>query len=107
MTSINYPNVTTADRGTVTLGRTTYQVRELLFSAYVDAISGDERPAKSEYHLVGPRGATYLVRPFLYRNPAHDTGVHQVISLTSGAPLRVRGNEVRVVVLGDVIEVAS
>jgi hypothetical protein len=104
MTSTAYPTVTTAARGTVTLGRTTYDVVELLFSEYVDAITGATRPASSEHHLIGPRGARYLLRGFLYRNGATDTGIRQVISLTSGAPLRVRGNEVRVVVVGDIIE---
>lgn len=51
--------------------------------------------------LTGPRGAKYFLRGFL----GEDNGVRQVISWNSGAPLRKRGNEIRVVQLGDVIEV--
>lgn len=101
------PTVTEREAGTVKLGTTTYTVIELTFSEYVDAIGGATRPAHSELHLVGPRGARYLLRGFIYRRGAVDTGIRQVISLKSGAPLRVRGNEVRVVVIGDVVEQAA
>ena len=102
MTAATFPTVTTADRGTVTLGTTTYAVSEVLFSAYTDAITGDTRPPKSEWELTGPRGAVYFLRAFIEKDG--DTGLRQVISWKSGAPLRVRGNEVRVHVLGDIIE---
>lgn len=94
------PTVTTRDAGTVTLGATTYTVSELLFSAYHDAVRNVDVPAASNYHLTGPRGAVYFLRGYL----GPDTGVRQVISWKSGNPLRVRGNEVRVVVIGDHIE---
>ena len=94
------PTATTVERGTVTLGTTTYKVTEIQLSTYTDAITGDARPASSEWHLTGPRGAVYFLRGFL----GTDTGVRQVISWKSGQPLRVRGNEVRVIQLGDVIE---
>jgi hypothetical protein len=83
----------TFDLGTVTLGRTTYTVTE---QAYRDG----RHPAST--YLTGPRGATYYLRPFIERNG--DSGLRQVISMGSGNPLRVRGNEVRVWHLGDVIE---
>lgn len=52
--------------------------------------------------LHGPRGAVYVLREFL----GADTGVRQVISWKSGAPLRHSRSqrEVRVLLLGDVIE---
>jgi hypothetical protein len=103
-TTATLPAVTSAPRGAVTLGKTTFDVVELLFSAYVDAISGETRPASSEWHLIGARGARYLLRPYLLRAGQNDNGVRQVISLGSGAPLRQGGNEVRVVVVGDIIE---
>lgn len=84
---------TTEDRGTVTLGKTTYRVKVHTFE------NGEH-----DTHLVGPRGAVYFLRPFIERKG--DTGLRQVISWKSGSPLRVRGNEVRVHEIGDVIEVA-
>jgi hypothetical protein len=50
--------------------------------------------------LRGQRGAMYFLRP--YRGK--DDGLRQVISWRSGMPLQIRGSEVRVVQLGDVIE---
>lgn len=94
------PTVTTRDAGTVTLGATTYTVSELLFSEYHDAVRNVDVPARAEWQLTGPRGAVYFLRGYL----GTDNGVRQVISWKSGNPLRVRGNEVRVVVLGDMIE---
>lgn len=99
------PVATTRNAGTITLGRTTYTVTEVLLSDYVDAIDGTHRPASSEWHLAGPRGATYFLRGYMRQLViGQDDGVRQVISWTSGQPLRVKGNEVRVVVVGDVIE---
>lgn len=102
MTSITAtsPSVQTVERGTIALGAQTFQVAELLFSAYVDSITGEERPASAQWQLTGARGGVYFLRGFL----GTDTGVRQVISWKSGQPLRVKGNEVRVVVMGDMIE---
>ena len=83
--------IDTYDRGTVTLGRTTYDVREHVYR--------DGRYPSSTY-LIGPRGAVYYLRGFF----GDDDGLRQVISMGSGNPLRVRGNEVRVWHIGDVIE---
>lgn len=101
-TETHIPTVTTRDLGTVDLAGTTYTATELLFSSYTDRITGETRPESHDVHLTGPRGAVYLLRPFL----GADTGLRQVISLGSGAPLRRKGNEVRVIRIGDVIEVA-
>jgi hypothetical protein len=85
--------IDTYDRGTVTLGRTTYRVTERVYR--------DGRYPSSIY-LTGPRGAVYYLRPFIEKHG--DSGLRQVISMGSGNPLRVRGNEVRVWHIGDVIE---
>jgi hypothetical protein len=77
----------------VTLGRTTYTVTEHSYE--------DGRYPSSTY-LTGPRGATYYLRPFIEK--AGDSGLRQVVSMGSGNPLRVRGNEVRVWHIGDLIE---
>lgn len=77
----------------VTLGKTTYRVEVQRLA------SGSENVT-----LTGPRGAIYFLRPFMERNG--DTGLRQVISYNSGQPLRVKGNEVRVLHIGDQIEVA-
>lgn len=76
----------------VTLAGTTYAVE---IQAYAN---GDQ-----DVWLIGPRGATYILREFL----GADTGVRQVISWKTGNPLRRKGNEIRVVHIGDVIEVAK
>jgi hypothetical protein len=86
--------IDTFDRGTVKLGRTTYTVTESVYR--------DGRYPSSTY-LTGPRGALYFLRGFL----GEDTGLRQVISMGSGNPLRVQGNEVRVFHFGDHIEVAT
>lgn len=93
MTQTTPPVIITTDLGTVTLGRTTYQVTEQSYE--------DGRYPASTY-LTGPRGATYYLRPFIEKGG--DTGLRQVISMGSGNPLRVRGNEVRVWHVGNVIE---
>lgn len=95
MTSTQTPgqyDYTLTDAPAVTLGKTTYAVQ----------IQTMTMTGRTEVHLTGPRGAGYFLRGFLGK----DDGLRQVISWKSGAPLRVRGNEVRVVAVGDVIEVA-
>lgn len=89
---MNTETYTVTEAGTVTLGRTTYRVE-------VQARANGEVMTT---WLHGPRGAVYFLRGFL----GADNGLRQVISWKSGQPLRVRGSEVRVVILGDVIEVA-
>lgn len=90
------PALEVLEAGTVLLGATTYRV-EVHEWTYPDP-----QPVSTETYLIGPRGARYLLRGFL----GPDTGLRQVISMTSGAPLRVRGNEIRVHQLGDIIETA-
>ncbi len=85
----------------VVLGKTTYKVEEWVHT-FVDHLRGDVTVTDTMTVLTGPRGAQYFLRGFL----GEDTGRRQVISFTSGAPLRVKGNEVRVVHLGGHIEVA-
>jgi hypothetical protein len=89
---------TTTDAGTVKLGRTTYKVE---ITNYMDGAELVDRMV----YLTGPRGATYFLRGFL----GEDTGVRQVISSKSGQPLRDSRTqqEIRVVELGDVIEVQA
>jgi hypothetical protein len=89
---MNTETYTVTEAGTITLGRTEYRVE------VQTATSGEVMNT----WLYGPRGATYFLRGFL----GTDTGRRQVISWKSGQPLRVRGNEVRVNILGGVIEVA-
>lgn len=80
------------DEGTVTLGATTYRVEVQRYAN-----------GSATVWLYGPRGAVYFLRGFLGK----DDGLRQVISWRSGQPLRVRGNEVRVIHVGNVIEVAA
>jgi hypothetical protein len=57
-------------------------------------------------HLHGSRGAVYFLREVWVRRNGkrvHE-GEFQVISWKSGKELRQRGNEVRVTMIGDVIE---
>jgi len=92
----------TITHGTVTLGKTTYQVEEIVING-LDDQSQPYRDAST--YLIGPRGARYLLRPFIEKNG--DSGLRQVISMGSGAPLRIRGTEVRVHAIGNIIEVAK
>lgn len=84
---------TVTDAGTITLGRSTYRVE----------ITDFHSTGGRMVWLIGARGATYFLRAFA----GADDGLRQVISWKSGTPLRQRGNEVRVIALGDVIELAS
>lgn len=83
----------------VTLGRTTYAV-ETWTHTWTDELRGGLECSDTMTVLTGPRGAQYFLRGYLGK----DTGRRQIISFTSGQPLRVNGNEVRVHLLGDVIE---
>lgn len=87
--------VTTTQDGTVTLRGTTFNVERMTIS-YAD---GTET---TETHLIGARGAVYLLRPFLERDG--DSGIRELISLKSGAPWRKHGNAVRVIEIAGVIE---
>jgi hypothetical protein len=90
--------------GTVKLGTTTYSIQ------HRDVTWTEDGVAKSnhEVRLLGPRGSLFLVRPFLYRpGGRQNTGLHQVINLKSGAELRSKGNLIRVVMVGDIIEQAK
>lgn len=84
---------TRTDHEPVKLGKTTYAVHTLHIHETGSTVT----------NLVGPRGAIYFLREFL----GDDTGLRQVISFSSGNPLRVQGNEVRVYHLGNIIEVAK
>lgn len=77
---------TTATTQTITLGTQSFTVEVTEHTTW----------------LTGTRGGVYFLRSFL----GEDNGLRQVISWKSGQPLRVRGNEVRVYALGDIIEVA-
>lgn len=81
--------------GEVKLGSATFEVHRFVFEH-----PGSE--PRFETHLIGKRGATYLLRPYLEKNG--DSGLRQVISLNTGAPLRQKGNEVRVIEIAGVIE---
>lgn len=81
--------------GEVKLGFSTFEVRRFVFEH-------PESKPRFETHLIGKRGATYLLRPYLEKNG--DSGLRQVISLNTGAPLRQKGNEVKVIEIAGVIE---
>lgn len=85
---------TLAEAGEIQLGKTTFRVQLQHLESNGETITW----------LYGPRGAAYTLEPL---SMFDDSGVRRVISWKSGAPLRVRGNEVRVIVLGNLIEVAA
>lgn len=87
--------MTVSPDGEVTLGSSTFEVRRFTFDH-----PGDE--PRFETHLIGKRGATYLLRPYLEKNG--DSGIRQVISLNTGAAMRRKGNEVKVIEIAGVIE---
>lgn len=92
---MNTPELTTTQDGTVELRGTTFDVERLTFK-YADGAEN------TETHLIGKRGARYLLRPLLER--AGDSGTREVISLKSGAPWRKHGNAVRVIEIAGIIE---
>jgi hypothetical protein len=83
---------TLTDLGEVTLGRSTFRVER---QDYTDS-------ARHMTWLHGSRGAVYFLRGYMERGG--DTGLRQVISWKSGAPLRQQGNEIRVLEFGTHIE---
>jgi len=87
--------MTVVPDGEVKLGSSVFEVRRFTFEH-----PGSE--PRFETHLIGKRGTTYLLRPYLEKKG--DSGLRQVISLNTGAPLRQNGNEVRVIEIAGVIE---
>jgi hypothetical protein len=85
---------TIVPRGSIQLGQTVYRVEEQQYHS----------TGGSQVWLYGPKGAVYFLRGFALRKGQVDDGQRQVISWKSGAPLRSRGNEVRAMVVGDIIE---
>lgn len=83
---------TMIDAEPVKLGSSIYQVKVQRFN------NGQET-----VHLTGPRGAEY----YLLGSLGEDTGLRKVISWKSGNPLRVKGNEVKVIHIAGVIEMAA
>lgn len=80
--------------GSVKRGKTTFNVKRLVFRDW----EGVEN--NRETHLIGVRGAEYLLRKFI----GDDTGARQMISLNSGAEYRVQGNRIKVIEVAGVIE---
>jgi hypothetical protein len=103
MTTAENLTSTAVATGAVTLGTTTYSA-ERLTTTWTEA---GVTTSRSSVYLNGPRGSRFLVRPFLYRKGQTDTGIHQVINLKSGAELRSKGNLIRVIMVGDIIEEAK
>ena len=76
----------------VKLGRSTYAVKIQRY---------DDPAHEDTIWLTGARGAEYTLVP---ESVCNDTGRYRVISFASGAPLRSRGNEIRVTLIGDILE---
>lgn len=89
---VQHEGYTMQDAGTIKLGRTTYKVE----------IQKMDSDGEDITWLKGPRGAAYMLQPTSMLKP---TGVFRIMSFASGSYLRVQGNEVRVVMLGNAIEV--
>ena len=85
------PGWTTRDAGTVTLSGRDFTVEVQTF---------DDPIHSTQVRLTGVRGGVFFLRGYL----GPDSGKRQVISCKSGQPLRVKGAEVRIILLGDVIE---
>lgn len=92
------PELTTVHDGTVTLRGTTFNVERITFTY-------DDGTENTETHLIGARGAAYLLRGFIERGG--DSGIRELISLKSGAPWRKHGNAIRVIEIAGVIEEAK
>lgn len=89
---VQHDGYTIQDAGTIKLGRTTYKVE----------IQKMDSDGEDITWLKGPRGAAYMLQPLrMFDN----NGIFRIQSFGSGSFLRVQGNEVRVVMLGNAIEV--
>lgn len=86
------PEYRVTARGTFTIGRTTYVVRELHYPT----------TGNSELEMIGPRRSVYMLQAI--RN---SPGVYRAISWNTGQAWRRQGNEVRVIALGDIFEAAT
>lgn len=86
-----FDGYTLQDAGKVKIGKTTYAIE-------IQEIDNCE----TVVWLKGPRGGAYMLEPV---NRIVDNGVRRLLSFNSGSFLRVQGNEVRVVMIGDIIEV--
>lgn len=75
---------------------------EVWHHEWTDELRGGIECSSTLTILTGPRGAKYEVRPYINGN-----GLCWLMSLTSGQPMRVKGNQVNVYHLGDIIEVAA
>ena len=80
------------DEGRVQLGRTRFRIE---VQVYTDG--------RRFTWLCGPRGSEYFLRPFL----GPDDGLRQVVNARTGEVMRCRGNDVLVIEIGDVIELAD
>ena len=89
-----FRTVTVPD-GTVTISGSIFHVQRV-------TTSSEEYGTRTETHLIGARGTVYLARPYMERKG--DSGIRQVVSLNTGAPLRKHGNEIRVIEIGGIIE---
>ena len=65
------------------------------------AVSTTTTETTTSTYLTGPGGAVYYLRPFL----GPDNGLREIIA-ANGAALRIKGNVVRALLLGDIIEQA-
>lgn len=91
---IQHDGYSIQDAGTIKLGRTTYKVE----------IQRMDNDGEDITWLKGPRGGAYMLQPL---DSFANNGIYRVRSFGSGACLHVRGNEVRVVMLGNLIEVKA
>lgn len=87
-------NYTTTDAGAVKVGRTTY-------TASVQAFENGHVVT----WLTGPRGGQFFLRAITTRGK--ETGLFEAASLTTSSTIRDRGNAVRFIVLGGLVEVAA
>lgn len=82
------------DDGTVARGTTEWKVKRYFYK------DSEGNYIRDETILVGKRGAEYLLRGYLN----DDTGKRAMISLTSGAEYRSKGNRVEVIEIAGIIE---
>lgn len=84
---------TVTKMGVIKIGRSNYQIEQVNFPATED------KAAQQWLQLVGPRGTAYVLQ-----ENWQQTGIYTPISLFSGAMVR-KGNAVKVIILGDVMQV--
>ncbi len=90
--------LTIVPAGEITLGTSKFNVQRSTWVSSEEADGG-----RCETQLIGARGSLYTLVPRVNHKNEH-FGEYVVVSMNTGQPMRKKGNVVRVIELGGIIE---